>query len=361
VRTGYKPKEGVGRWLAVFGLSAGTVPIENRHLLAVDPRVISVDYDRPVKAVAYEATDHFTIQEVASLLGFENLWAQGGTGSGINVAVIDSGTNIPVVQAMGVVDESADDLYGHGSAVIDIIQRLAPEASVYSIKALDEWGTGRLSDIIAALGRAVEEIPRPLVVNMSLACPPTAFDSLSYACDIASGYHHVKIVAAAGNDGLPRLPSPARSPATVSVGALTTSWELAPYSNYGEGLDTVAPGDMFVNWGGAGYTPMSGTSFAAPVVSAMLADYLSLHLEEEPETVDPRRTVRLASVDLGDPGWDPQYGSGVASAAGLAAITDPPRLGAPHSGLILVILGSGALMAVLGFVMVVLQRRRRHA
>jgi len=90
------------------------------------------------------------------------------------------------------------------------------------------------------------------------------------------------VIASAGNDGTGSVSFPAGDPNAISVSA--TNWRdaLAPYSNYGPGLDIAAPGGtcysnttaegcIYSAYKGGGYAWLQGTSMAAPQVTGTAA------------------------------------------------------------------------------------------
>lgn len=124
------------------------------------------------------------------------------------------------------------------------------------------------------------------------------------------------MVAAHGNEALDTaLAYPSSDPAVISVSALDEGGELASYSNYGQPVDLCAPGS---NINSAtlenGYEISSGTSMAAPFVSAAAA----LALSDEPGSASDtiRRRLQDGARDLGIEGWDKQYGWGCVDLSG---------------------------------------------
>ena len=97
----------------------------------------------------------------------------------------------------------------------------------------------------------------------------------------------------------------------------------AEYSNYGSGLDLCAPGTDIPVVGLRGRTVNSGTSFAAPLVCAIMACYVSLYPDlpsNEYYAGDTDQEAYLAkaaedAIDLGDEGWDIYYGYGAINAS----------------------------------------------
>lgn len=159
------------------------------------------------------------------------------------------------------------------------------------------------------------------------------------------------IVASAGNSGdtYQGVDFPADMPETISVGAIGPSGERAYYSAWAlpdQVLDIVAPGDEIVTAGvldmstwitlnllGANYplgadtyTMVQGTSFSAPIVSGIAALYHSAY--PTLTAAQFREALRATAFDLGDPGYDPYYGYGLANAGrvleyGLSQVPEP--------------------------------------
>lgn len=173
-------------------------------------------------------------------------------------------------------DERLDVLAGHGTFVAGIITQHAPDARIAVIRLLGSDGVCDELDLIAALDR----LPPVDVVNLSLGCHtwddrPSAVISAAVERLDAS----TVLVAAAGNDGDTRPFWPAALPDVVAVAALDAAGTgAASFTNRGDWVDACAIGEdvrgafvslttpeqpSFARW--------SGTSFAAPVVSAAIA------------------------------------------------------------------------------------------
>lgn len=246
-------------------------------------------------------------------LGAPAAWAQ-SRGARIVVAVVDTGvdlghpdlagrlwTNPGEIPANGRDDDGdgyvddvhgADvrartgrpgDRHGHGTRVAGIVAAaqgngiggsgLAPRAQVMAVKALDDAGRGSLSDVAAGILYAIRHGAR--IVNVSVVGRgPSAPMARAVAAAGAAG---ATIVAAAGNahrDPLAGRVLPASSPAphVLGVAALTRSGRLLAASNRGRRVDIAAPGDRVWSTNAAGgYAVRSGTSVAAPFVSATIA------------------------------------------------------------------------------------------
>lgn len=232
----------------------------------------------------------------------EEVWADAGTpstGSGVTVAVIDTGidkdhpdlaANIiggyNFVVKKGRLDTAAwDDDNGHGTHVSGTIAGIdndigvigvAPDASLYGIKVLNNRGMGYMSDVIDGILWAAEVnigtagSPDYIdVISMSLSGP----SSSSLAAAVKTAYDAgIVIVAASGNDGYSSVSYPAAYPQVISVGATDASDKVASWSNYDSNLDLVAPGvSVYSTYKNGGYATASGTSMACPHVSGTVA------------------------------------------------------------------------------------------
>lgn len=242
------------------------------------------------------------------------------------VAVIDSGVNPSYADFAGKVridlgydfvnrSKTAWDDYGHGSHVAGIIAAgsdntygmtgINAKASIIPIKVLDENGAGYTSDLVSGINHAVKKGAK--VINLSLGG-----DTSSKAVESALSYaksKNVLIVAASGNAGKKALSYPARSKYVLSVGATGRTDKRASFSNYGTGLDLVAPGVSIPSYLADGELAFaSGTSMAAPHVAAVASVLYSL--KPSIKATDVENILKKSAKDLGSKGYDTTYGSG---------------------------------------------------
>ncbi len=286
----------------------------------------------------------FSKQTYFDYLNMSTVWDR-TTGSGITVAVIDTGIDTDHPEFAGRISEYSynatedkivkdytlasggydwslvEDEVGHGTAVSGVIAAskgsgnvigVAPNVTLLVIKAeCNANGTfKRSSDLVFGLYYAIERDVS--VVNMSFGTSANIFEEatrLAYDSDVIC-------VAATGNDGSTQLTYPAADPYVFGVGALgEDAWELAVYSNYGENVNLVAPGTTYTSLMGGEYGYQNGTSLAAPTVTGALALYLSQNGYAEFDTV--AEVLYASCYDLGDLGNDWYYGYGALDVSAL--------------------------------------------
>lgn len=197
-------------------------------------------------------------------------------------------------------DDDAIDDEGHGTHVSAIIAAEAgndysmtginPSTKILPVKVLDAMGYGDTEQIAYGIIYAADQGAD--VINLSLGGGYSRV--LEYALKYASDLG-VTIVAATGNDGWEELSYPASSKYTISVGATNRLDLVSDYSNYGKGLDLVAPGtDIPSLLPDGNVTLLSGTSMAAPHVAAVASILKSIN---PTLTLEQIRTLVTVSAD----------------------------------------------------------------
>ena len=147
------------------------------------------------------------------------------------------------------------------------------------------------------------------IVNMSLTGPHDALLKTAIEDLARKG---MLFVAAVGNDGPAAPPTyPSAYPPVVAVSAINKDYSSYRYANRGDHVDLATPGvDIWTAMPEAQGAYHSGTSFAVPYATAMLASVFNELTTKTKEDA----LAKLSYIDLGVPGRDPIYGRGLAIA-----------------------------------------------
>jgi hypothetical protein len=205
----------------------------------------------------------------------------------------------------------------HGTAVASLLvgrasgfHGAAPGAELYAADVFCGLPTGGSVDAVAAaFAWLVGE--RVAVINVSLVGPPNGTLERIVREVVARGY---LVVAAVGNDG-PAAPPlyPAAWPGVIGVTAVDARGRVLPEAERGPQVKFAAPGaDMAAARRPHGYGLVRGTSFAAPIVAALLA--LELPAAEEAAARQAVQALAARAQHHGSVGIDPAYGYGVVGA-----------------------------------------------
>nr|WP_246211000.1 S8 family serine peptidase [Phytoactinopolyspora alkaliphila] len=287
---------------AVFELADAVDPADgSTQTYGLEPAGPLADVEKVwLDAVVTAQLDHSTGQISAPAA-----WDAGFDGSGVTVAVLDTGIDDDHPDLAGQVvsaqnftwDLDPGDFAGHGTHVASTVagtgaasdglhRGVAPGAALLDGKVLGADGSGLLSWIIAGMEWAAGEGAD--VVNLSLGLPPGHVEApvLTEALESLSSTHDTLFVAAAGNGSCDRcIGSPADAESALTVGAVDHEDQLAAFSSRGPAHgtyrlkpDLTAPGVQIAaaRAGGTGdadgpYIRYSGTSMATPHAAGAVA------------------------------------------------------------------------------------------
>ncbi|MEW6336128.1 MAG: S8 family peptidase [Acidobacteriota bacterium] len=293
-------------------------------------------------------------------LGVAPLWNLGIDGTGVVVALLDSGVDARHQDlAPGFRGGPADwfdphgehdepsDRNGHGTAVAGVLVGgsstgepigVAPGARWIAAKVFDDAGTTTLSAIHQAFQWALDPDgsadtdDAPDVINASWGFPQLAGQCfLEFEEDIALARQSgIAVVFSAGNEGPAAASgvSPANNPGVLSVGSLDDLQRVDPTSSRGPSAcgeelfpKVTAPGvnvrSADLTFGGlfpTSFRYVSGTSFAAPHVAGIAALLAQSFPHAGAEAIEA--AIRSGARDLGVPGADHDSGHGAADATG---------------------------------------------
>lgn len=266
-------------------------------------------------------------------------WNLNCFGSGVRVAVLDSGVNFDHADLSGRVKLAVDYTGGdnpkesaeHGSLVSGIIGAEInnglyvagmSKADIYSFKIYDT--SGNSDDLFRAMYDAVNSYDCK-IMNLSLGFKSdtgsfSAEEVKAFNDAVNEVYQKGAIVIAAsgnyGNDGNP-ITYPAACEHVISVGAVDKNKNITPYSTYNNMVDVAAAGgttsssaNRVVSCGMNGAeSRKAGTSFAAPQVSAAAAIVKGIRPELDQDMMEI--FLKYSSEDLGDAGRDDCFGWGL--------------------------------------------------
>src|SRR5467141_1666281 len=245
-----------------------------------------------------------TLDHVVTAINADIAYAHGWNGTGVGIAVVDSGvgsvddlnsdgnvqpSRVVYSQSFVAGDTSVADGYGHGTHVAGIIagnaydsttgykgvyRGVAPEAQIINLRALDSTGSGTDSTVIAAIQQAIalRSTYNIRVINLSLGrqvYESYTVDPLCQAVEAAWNAGIVVLAAAgnqgrndtAGTEGYGAIAAPGNDPYVITVGAMKTATTptrsddtIASYSSKGPTAydyvvkpDIVAPGNQVVS------------------------------------------------------------------------------------------------------------------
>ncbi len=284
-----------------------------------------VEVDTPVKMLGQ------TIDWGVERIGSTSSW-EIGSGSGIIVAVIDTGIDLDHPDLDGNVlsgydyvndDNEANDDHGHGTHVAGIVAATnngigtvgnGYGSNLMPVKVLNADGYGYTSDVAEGIYYAVDNGAQ--VINMSLGSSESSeilHEAVKYAYK-----NNVLVIGAAGNAGSSSCVYPAAYAEVVCVGATDKENRLASFSN--RGVEITAPGvSNYSTYVNNSYAYLSGTSMASPHVAGAAAIIMQV---KGLTASDARGLLRESAADLGVEGKDDLFGYGLVDLVHALGIED---------------------------------------
>jgi minor extracellular protease Epr len=306
------------------------VVLPNIDINVLADQTVSEDLETELYATSDEVTWS------ASMIGGSSAWNQGYRGKSIKVAVLDTGianhSELTVVGRKDFITTNGDayDVHGHGTAVAGVIASkannsgiigIAPEVLLYSVKIMNDNGSGSLSTLVSAVEWCINNGIKVANLSLGIDYSKLSDSDKAFFMDFVKGIglnalsNNLVLVAAAGNNGnstgIDNMSLPARGEGFLGVGAIDANKKIATFSSIGPNMDVVAPGVAVKTLGlSNNYVLKSGTSFAAPNVAGLVA----LYMERFP-SLGAQAIIDLITKnteDLGAVGFDNYYGNGLA-------------------------------------------------
>ena len=334
-------------WSAV----TGTTPSAPPSTSSFAPTAKTPSFANGIERIWLDGKVYAELAESTAQINAPEVWANGETGQGVDVAVLDTGVDTAhpdltsqivdtksFIPGEDVEDHSssghgthvASTIAGTGAASGGIEKGVAPGALLHIGKVLSNAGEGTDSQVLAGMEwAAIEEHAK--VINMSLGSnePSDGTDPLSHAVNQLSAQTGALFVVAAGNaGGSGTIGAPGAADNALTVGAVWSDDSLAPFSSQGPrvgdgalkpeitapGVDILAARSQYASAGEGAYHALSGTSMAAPHVAGAAA----LIAAEHPDLTGVQIRNLLTSTSKQTTEYNAFAGSGRVDAAAAA-------------------------------------------
>lgn len=284
------------------------------------------------RAVRRAPNSIYDLQQAAGAVNYAfqriALAPDAASGENVNIAVIDTAIDETHPAIKDAIAGQFDAMPGievtvrdHGTSIVGLIagvgdfHGMAPGSRIYHSRAF-EGGRSTMDIILSALDWAAGQDVR--IVNMSFVGPKN--ELLEEACDAARERDMV-LVAAAGNNG-PGAPYayPAAYPGVIAVTATDEKDELMAQANRGPYVFVSAPGVDVIAPVGGGQDLVTGTSFAAAIVTGAIANLIHAAPDRSADWIEA--ALSATAKDLGPAGRDSEFGFGLIDAKAAGEMQD---------------------------------------
>ena len=319
------------------------VHIDQIDDLSLNPDIEYIAQDLPIKTT--QQITPWGIERIGTL----PVQAAGKNGSGINIAILDTGidTDHPDLSYVFGFDFSdllmddadPEDFSGHGTHIAGIIAAqnndigvfgIAPGANLYILKVFTDDGEGRYSSAVEAIEWCMGTYTDAIegneihIISMSWGSEVNLGDP-GIEPWINQAYNQgIILVGSAGNDGNStgtgdNIIYPARYENVIAVSSTNEEDQRPTFSSTGPAVDLTAPGVNIISTFIDGYATLAGTSMSCAHVSGSIALLLNSDVPTDYDTntnekwdpAEVRNILHDTADDIGQEGKDQQFGYGL--------------------------------------------------
>ena len=298
------------------------------------PTVVWAEPDQHLTSSLVPNDPIYQYQWGPEAVGLPSAWNVTTGSSSVTIAVVDTGLDLiadfdgRVSRAYSVFYHSSEqeawrDIEGHGTACAGFAAAAGNDGrgmagAAWKVQIMpvhisdteDSFASDAAAGFVYAVDNGAD------IINLSSGSEEES-RTLTEAVDYAVS-RGVVVVASAGNSGAGSgIQYPAACPGVIAVGATSSDGSRSSFSNTGDELDLVAPGESVAGYvyegdGTWSFDYLDGTSFSAPLVAGVAG----LMLSRNGSLTADRVASILADTadDLGAPGWDEYYGDGLLDA-----------------------------------------------
>lgn len=287
---------------------------------ALKAKGLSVRYVEP-NYTLYAMDVHPNQQWHYDMIKAPQAWGITTGSTDVKIAVLDTGVDnnhqnlqnfVDMSLAKSFVGGDTMDRQSHGTHVSGTIASygsvsgVMQNASIVPVKVLGDDGSGSTYGIQQGILYAASI--KADVVNMSLGGGGYS-QGMDEACQTAVDAG-VVVVAAAGNSGTGSISYPAAYSSVIAVGAVDANGKRASFSQYGTGLEVMAPGtNIYSTVPNNGYDSFNGTSMATPHVAGVAG--LIRSANKSLTALEVRNIIKSTAVNAGSAN---EYGYGIVNA-----------------------------------------------
>lgn len=319
------------------------VHIDQIDDLSLYPNIEYIAQDLPIKTT--QQITPWGIERIGTL----PVQAEGKDGSGINIAILDTGidTDHPDLSFVFGFDFSdlllddadPEDFSGHGTHIAGIIAAqnndigvfgIAPGANLYILKVFTDDGEGQYSSAVEAIEWCMGTYTDAIEGN------EIHIISMSWGSEVNLGNPGIEpwinqaynlgiiLVGSAGNDGNStgtgdNIIYPARYENVIAVSATNEEDQRPSFSSTGPSVELAAPGSNIVSTFIDGYATLAGTSMSCAHVTGSIALLLysevpanyDTNTNEKWDPAELRSILHDTADDIGQEGMDQQFGYGL--------------------------------------------------